>query len=767
MPILFGVRHLSPGGAHHLLRLLDEIRPELVLIEGPGDLSTLIPQLCLDGVKPPVAIMAYSETVPVRSILYPFAVYSPEYQAILWAHRNQKACRFIDLPSGTFLAMADARAKRMEESGAGNDGADDREQLPDGRSTGAVYDALARLAGEPDQEAYWERRFEHNLSDGAYLLGAAAYGRQLRETAAHTRYETAENDVREAYMKRRINEALAEGFDDDRIVVVTGAYHVAGLERCAPLSDSETAALPSLPAQSTLMPYSYYRLSSLSGYGAGNRAPAYYELLWDAIRRGGEPGAAGYAYLTRMAAYMRAHGAITSSAEVIEAVRLAGALAGMCGPALPVLQDLRDAAVACMGHGHFSEIAQAAADTEIGSCIGSLPDGVSRTAIQADFYRCLRELKLEKYKALTAQPLELDLRENTRVKSEQSAFLDLNRSFFLHRLRVLGVRFGTVAASRQDRATWAENWTLQWTPEAEIELVESALRGETIELAAAFAFKEQLEAAQSISGTASILEDAFLCGMPRTIAMATATLQGLAIDAAAVPEIAATAESLSAAVRFGSIRRLDPAPLLPILSQLFLRACLILPGSCACDNSAAGLLADAIGALNTVALNHADCVDEARWLSVLTDLSDRDDLNTKLSGFATAILLERGKITNELLSAEVCRRLSPGVPAELGAGWFEGLSMKNRYALIARLSLWEQLGAYIDTLDETEFKRALVFLRRAFADFSPKEKNEIAENLGEVWGVDARSAGEALGAALTEPEQAALDALDEFDFDDL
>ena len=148
-------------------------------------------------------------------------------------------------------------------------------------------------------------------------------------------------------------------------------------------------------------------------------------------------------------------------------------------------------------------------------------------------------------------------------------------------------------------------------------------------------------------------------------------------------------------------------------------------------------------------------------------MSDRDDLNTKLSGFATAILLERGKITNELLSAEVCRRLSPGVPAELGAGWFEGLSMKNRYALIARLSLWEQLGAYIDTLDETEFKRALVFLRRAFADFSPKEKNEIAENLGEVWGVDARSAGEALGAALTEPEQAALDALDEFDFDDL
>lgn len=128
MPILFGVRHLSPGGAHHLLRLLDARRPDLVLIEGPSDLSGLIPQLCLNGVKPPVAIMAYSETVPVRSILYPFAVYSPEYQAILWAHRNQKACRFIDLPSGTFLAMADARARRMEETDSGDDCAGSREE---------------------------------------------------------------------------------------------------------------------------------------------------------------------------------------------------------------------------------------------------------------------------------------------------------------------------------------------------------------------------------------------------------------------------------------------------------------------------------------------------------------------------------------------------------------------------------------------------------------------------------------------------------------
>ena len=60
-----------------------------------------------------------------------------------------------------------------------------------------------------------------------------------------------------------------------------------------------------------------------------------------------------------------------------------------------------------------------------------------------------------------------------------------------------------------------------------------------------------------------------------------------------------------------------------------------------------------------------------------------------------------------------------------------------------------------------------MFLRRAFADFAPLEKQEIAENLGEVWGVDPRQAAEALTAALTEGEQKVLDELSDFDFDDI
>ena len=89
---------------------------------------------------------------------------------------------------------------------------------------------------------------------------------------------------------------------------------------------------------------------------------------------------------------------------------------------------MRDAAQTCIGEGSVSSIILATADTEIGTVIGALPDGVSRTSIQEDFYRQLKDLKLEKYRDITAQDLMLDLRENRRVSSEKSAFIDLHRS---------------------------------------------------------------------------------------------------------------------------------------------------------------------------------------------------------------------------------------------------------------------------------------------------------------------------------------------------
>lgn len=113
------------------------------------------------------------------------------------------------------------------------------------------------------------------------------------------------------------------------------------------------------------------------------------------------------------------------------------------------------------------------------------------------------------------------------------------------------------------------------------------------------------------------------------------------------------------------------------------------------------------------------------------------------------------------------RRLSPGVAADLGAGWFEGLANRNRYSLLARQSLWEQLAQYVAELDEEQFRRALVFLRRAFGNFSVREKRNIAENLGELWGTNVDATTNLLELPLNETEKSKMAELDEFGFDDL
>lgn len=833
-PVIYGVRHLAPAAAHHLRTMLDAARPRLVLVEGPSDLNDQMPWLCDARTQYPVAILAYTKQAPVRSLLYPFAVYSPEIQAILWAHENGVPCRFMDLPSDVFLAFGDARQKREMGAGAadadaasakstpedaadagsgeaadgnasgeavkneasttGNaadeaaasenalreaaadeaaanenapretaaDEAAANKNTPGGVTTEDAYRALELLSGE-DHDSFWERTFEQVEDARLYHEAANAFGTQLRQSVRDDGLRTAETLVREAYMRRVIASAVAGGVRPEEIFCVCGAFHVDGLQNGAPMTDAEAAALPHADSAATLMPYSYFRLSSRSGYGAGNKAPRYFHTMWQALC---EDGLASlpYRYFTGLAAAHRKAGSIVSSAEVIEAVRLADTLAAMRGGKYPCLRDLRDAAVTTMGHGHFSELSVAFAATEIGTEIGLLPEGVSRTSVQEDFYRQLKTLHLDRFRSAELQTLDLDLRENLKVKSEQAAFLDLNRSFFLHRLRVLGVHFARLLPKRQDNANWGEYWELRWTPEIEIEVVEASLLGDSIESAAAIALKERAEQSTTLPAAAAIFEDAFLCGMPEACRHALAVLQGLSIDAAGIADVAKTATSLSLVVRYGDLRKFDARPVVPLLEQLYLRACLTLEEACVCDAKAAKGVTQAIEQLNALPLQH-DFLNGARWISLLERISDRDDLNTVCSGYAMATLLERGLADETLLNREVARRLSPGVPAELGAGWFEGLAAKNHYALLARLSLWQSLNDYLCELDEAAFRRALVFLRRAFADFSPSEKNDVAENLGEIWGLAA--APEAVRAAPTEAEQEILKELDDFSFDDI
>ncbi len=105
---VLGIRHHGPGSARSVLAELDRLRPDMVLVEGPADAAPVLPLAADPGMVPPVALLAYAPDAPRVSAFWPFAVFSPEWQALQWAAGHQVPVRFCDLPASVLLASRGA-----------------------------------------------------------------------------------------------------------------------------------------------------------------------------------------------------------------------------------------------------------------------------------------------------------------------------------------------------------------------------------------------------------------------------------------------------------------------------------------------------------------------------------------------------------------------------------------------------------------------------------------------------------------------------------
>ena len=62
MPIqILGIRHHGVGSAKMVRKRLEELKPDMILIEGPPELDEVLPFIGVSGLQPPVSIMIYNE----------------------------------------------------------------------------------------------------------------------------------------------------------------------------------------------------------------------------------------------------------------------------------------------------------------------------------------------------------------------------------------------------------------------------------------------------------------------------------------------------------------------------------------------------------------------------------------------------------------------------------------------------------------------------------------------------------------------------------
>lgn len=820
LPHFFGIRHLSPASGWHLASFLKKIKPTHILLEAPEDAKEALLALANRQVKPPVAVLLYTDILPVAKTLLPLAEYSPEYQAIRYAVDKKVELRCIDLPASIFLKIEQDEIVNRTDSSLSERETEPKQENSDNQHSQSendteksennsdksenietfygqtVYDHIAQQFDEESYESFWERYFEQTPDLETFQIRLNELIAQIRlfnESSAKSITDESHKEIlREAFMVSQIEQLIAEGINPEKIVVITGAYHVPMLQMILETTMLQAALNPdveSLPAhvdvnafssikqnltnlpkvgiKSALMPYSYQRLSRIYGYGAGNLAPHYFEMLWQSFKENSTEHFSE-TYISHVAKQLRAEGNSSSTASVIEAVRLSEALATFRHGSRPVLQELQDAIQTCLGHGELTKVIKAINYVNIGTAIGHVPKGVSQTPLQDDFSQSLTVLKLNEFLSPVARDIRLDLRENRTVKSAAAAWIDLHRSCFFHRLQALGIEFARYIQKRADAQAWEENWVLQWSPEMEIALVEANLMGETIEYAASYHLRETLERAEndhSILLIAEVIRKACDCNLPLVLHDAQTMLQSITIEHVAFSDVATLLEQLTYVMNFGGIRQINTAPLQPLIEQLFIRACLILPESCDCDLDAAKILTEAINKVDNVANHHHDILNVSLWRESLMTTAFNDSLNSYLSGLVFSILLASSHISEAECEKEIARRISQGVPAEIAAMWFEGLSSRNRYGLLSRHLVWQVLESYVASLDEEEFLKSVVFLRRAFSQFEDSNISSLASLLGQFWGSDEVVTAERLIENLSDTEMQKIDELNDFDFD--
>jgi hypothetical protein len=721
---VLGIRHHGPGSARSVVAELERVRPSVVLIEGPSDADPLLGLAADPTMVPPVALLAYDTATPRISAFWPYAVFSPEWQALQWAAANQVPVRFCDLPAGAFLTTPRAPKAADEEPPAEAD-ADDEDDRPDPfrHVRDDPIGMLATAAGYDDPERWWDDVIEYRLDGQSPFDALTEAMTELRQhTAPPPPGERRREERREAYMRQTLRAALKQ--TDGSVAVVCGAWHSPALTGPLPPANADAAVLRGMAKRKTTLtwvPWTHSRLAAASGYGAGVTSPGWYHHLFTA------PDHVVTRWLTRVAGVLRNHDLPVSSAHVIEAVRLAETLASLRGRPLAGLAEVTEASsVLC--EGDETAVAYVQHDLVVGELLGEVPDDAPSVPLEVDLRATARSLRL-KIEPVD-KPIMLDLRKDN----------DRAKSVLLHRLVTLGIDWGSY---REDdvrgTGTFRETWTLRWRPELSVSIIDAAQWGTTVAAAARAKVTDTARTAQDLRTVTSAVQQVLLSDLPDALPEVLAILEAKAALDVDVSRLMAAVPALVRAVRYGDVRGTDTASMSAVVDALLLRICAGLPAAVtSLSDDAATELRAQLDAVHQALALHAQTesgpATRERWITTLSQLAERRDLHGLVAGRIVRLLVDAGVLPELEAARRMSAHLSVGVAPGDKAAWAEGFLSGSGLLLVHDRELLAVLDGWVRGLAGDDFLDVLPLLRRTFGEFSPAERSNIADSLKRLAG---------------------------------
>ncbi len=769
----FPVRHHSPAVARHLRAAIRARRPEVVFVEAPYDVVDLVPHIVDPKTKPPVAIYSsfrddddrlglagYASPgpdIPPKFVSwFPLLPYSPEYVALKEAAALGAKVVFIDLPHHALISSAEERGLSRARDRPADEGDVDRGEgelsasdAPDAESHGAgaswetlaveseFYKNLADAAGYRSWDECWDALFEapERFDDHeAFRTELAYFCAAVRATTSHERMARDGTLHREACMLRMIGETL-KTISPARAMVVCGGFHLFLSREPGP-----ERALPDGTHYRTITPYSYARTSDLTGYGAGNRAPAYYNRLFEHAAE--SPGdAASLAMIEHVVAVLaraRRDGELLSSADAISVAQHARMLASLRGRRSPLLDDVRDGLVSCCCKGAMNQegrhLGLAMTAVEIGNAIGRVTPALGRLPLVHDFYRLVDELGLGETFAKDARlKLSLDLRTAEGQR----------RSVFFHRLAELEIPYakaGQAGQSGQTGTMFREVWHIAWSPKVDGELAERNILGETVEAAALARLDEQLASAgQAVDEITSRLLRAARMDLPGMI-QRLHVIAGAAVDAdARLAPLARALTDLSLVEADTKRKNLSSQEISALVDRCFSRACFAMPYAANAPPEEHEEIVSAIMSLAEVLMSdRGEGLDRALFVESLKSAlaeSQAPFLTGALSGALTELRVQ----TPEALAAQVAAfaKARPEVLVTCGE-FLHGMLKTSKTAIL--LGADAIVGAIDQLLRSAEWEQFMTLLPRtrgALESMHDRVRVSLADRVAMRYGLRA------------------------------
>ncbi len=756
----FGVRHHSHTVARHLANALRERRPKVVFIEGPHEANELIPFVTDVKTEPPIAIyssyrdddnvlglngvLSPAEDIPARfAAWYPLTAYSPEYVAMKTAAAIGADVVFIDLPH---YALTPQRVQPTDEETpvAPRPATDDDALI----TTSGFYQRLTEVAGFSSWDEAWDTLFEN-----PYRHDVEAFRREMAEfccAARMTANAATEASLgtreRERHFLKVIREALAaRGLKPEQAFVVCGGFHLF-LDR----DDPEPPPVP--PAGTvyrTLVPYSFFRVSEIAGYGAGNRAPQFYQTCFELIAAGRADDIA-MEHAIAVLRQMRHDGEPLSTADAIAVTHHAGMLARLRGREQTTLDDIEDALVTCCCKGNPLDEGlklRSAMDTAgIGTKIGKVTAKLGRLPIVSDFHAQLSDLDLG---AVLGKEKRLAVRLDKREP------LAARRSAFLHRLVFLEIPFAALTSTGGDFSgtIFREDWQLKWDPKTEPALIEQNLYGDTIERAALNRLQEAIAALGAQAGAAcEKLLRAVDMELPELIRVAEVAA-GTAIDQdAAFASLAAALRHLAVLDRYASFQGLRRDEVERLLTRCYDRACFALPSAMAVpEEEQGGVVKGLVSVADILQRDQQNRYDRVLFAEA-TQRAAHETPVPFLRGAFLGLLCEIRELPASALAAEVAALAGAAPEIMVTAGdLLDGMLAVSKTSIM--LGADALIAAVDDLLKQAEWDPFLVMLPRlrgAFERLSRVHRDSLAATVAQRYGLgtaqELRTLRSSLGA---------------------